>query len=584
MTNRRHLSAVAISLTMTLLAPFLVFAAEEFQPVYQVFEELDVRVPMRDGVMLSANIYRPDDPGRFPVLLMRSPYGNGGKDHKAGHFWAQQGYAVVIQDTRGRYESEGVFDPCRDEAADGYDTQQWAGAQPWCNGKIGTFGGSYVGITQWLPAPLGSPYLVCMMPAVATADVYNLTYPGGAFRLRLWTSWCFAMTAPYAFDLGELNGRLDEVNRSLPLMAQDRQAGWRVSFLRDWLAHPEKDVFWEKSSIKGNYAGIRASVYGIGGWYDFLLEGTLAGFTGMTAPDIDPKVRAGQKLLVGPWNHGAGRRKAGSFDFGEIAKVSTRDLERRWFDSQLKGLDNGMMDEPPVRIFVMGVNQWRNEQEWPLARTRYTKYYFHSKGRANTRHGDGALSTRLPVEEPADIFAYDPENPVPSRADSASFNPFAIGPHDQRPIQDRADVLVYTTPPLKADLEATGPVEVLLYAASSAENTDFTAKLVDVYPDGRAMNLCEGILRASHRNGPEETSNIEPGKAYEYRINLVATSNVFKRGHRVCVEISSSNFPRFDRNLNTGRFAATDTTWVVAEQTVYHSKAYPSCIVLPVIE
>jgi len=576
----------AALLAFTLISAVSLASAEEaVQPASEVLEELDVKVPMSDGVRLSTNIYRPDAPGRFPTLLLRTPYGNGGTGNKGAHFFVRKGYAVVSQDTRGRYESEGAFSPVADERRDGYDAQQWLGEQPWCNGKIGTFGGSYVGITQWAPAPLRSPYLVCMVPVVATADNYDFWYPGGAFRLRLSTSWAFQMAAPFIADLKALGPRIDEINRSLPLLSQDRQAGWRVSFLRDWVSHPQKDTYWSASSIDGDYAAVNAAVYNIGGWFDFLLAGTLEGYTGMTGDDMEPSLRARQKLLVGPWNHAAGRRtKVGEFDFGEEAKVNIRDLQLRWFDSQLKGIDNGILDEPPVRIFTMGVNEWRDADDWPLAQTQYTPYYLSSSGEANTLHGGGKLQLTQSEDDVVDSFVYDPDDPVPSHADTTSYNPFRVGPHDQRPIEERQDVLVYTSEPLEKSLDVTGPVEIILHAASSAANTDFTAKLVDVYPDGRAFNLCEGIIRASHRNGGKVTSNIEPGKVYEYRIDLIATSNVFQAGHRIRVEISSSNFPKFDRNLNTGLPAATDTTWAKAEQTVYHTREYPSRIILPVVE
>jgi len=564
-----------------------VLSAEELsQPVYDVVEELDVKIIMSDGVRLSTNIYRPDAPGRFPVLLMRTPYGNGGPGNKYGHYFAERGYAVVNQDTRGRYESEGVFDPFRNEASDGYDTQQWIGTQVWSNGKIGTVGGSYVGMTQWLPAPLGRPYLVAMIPVVTVSDVYNLGQSGGVFPLRLATSWSFYMTRPYDFDMEELNSRLDEINMSLPLIEQDRHVGWKVLFLRDWLSHPEKDLYWEKASIKGNFAAIKASVLNIGGWYDVFIGETIKNFIGMTSANIDPDIRTTQKIIIGPWSHSIGSftGRLGELDFGENSKTDMRELTLRWFDSRLKGKNTGIMDEPPVKIFVMGENLWRYENEWPLARTDYRKYYFSSNGNANTLNGDGSLFTRLPDRKSTDRFVYDPANPVPSRADGAYYDALATGPHDQRPIEQRADVLVYSTPPLERDLEVTGPVEVVLYAASSAENTDFTAKLVDVHPGGRAFNLCEGIIRASFREGSTDPSNIEPGRVYEYHIDLFATSNVFNKGHRIRVEISSSNFPRFDRNLNTGRNSATDTTWVKAEQSVYHTGEHPSHIVLPVIE
>jgi putative CocE/NonD family hydrolase len=575
MLKRTIPAAIILFLTMTLFLPGPCLAQNVSEATYPVIEELDVKVTMRDGVRLSTNIYRPDTTGKFPVLLARSPYGNGGEGNREAHFFARCGYAVVVQDTRGRYESEGIFDAFQPEALDGYDTQQWIGQQSWCNGKIGTFGGSYVGYTQWMPAALQSPYLVTMLPAVTFSDLHDVVYQNGAFRLDLFTPWSMEMTHPYNVSYSYLAERMDSILMSLPLIEQDRAMGWRVSFLRDWLSHPEHDPYWDRTSMAEAYTSIRVSAYNIGGWYDILLEGTIDNYLKMTAPGIDPKISSKQKLLIGPWIHSMGKRQVGELDFGEEAVFNSSEFGLRWFDSQLKGMDNGVMEEPPVRIFVMGINQWRFENDWPLARAEYRNYYFHSRGIANTLEGDGHLDTKPPKKESPDQYDYHPEDPVPTIG--------TMGPYDQRTVEERPDVLVYTSPPLKKDLEVTGPVKAVVYASSSAVNTDFTAKLVDVYPDGRAIRICEGIIRADHRD-PAPPSNILPGKIYEYQIDLWATSNVFMKGHQVRVEISSSNFPRFDRNLNTGNHFATDTTMTTAQQVIYHSPDYPSRIILPVIE
>ena len=574
-----HIKKNQLAFVLTLTAGLFVPGIQQAQYIpgttYTVLEELDVKVAMRDGVRLSTNIYRPDTDGRFPVLLARSPYGNGGAGNREAHFFASRGYVVVVQDTRGRYESEGVFDAFQAEAEDGYDTQEWIGGQAWCDGKIGTYGGSYVGFTQWMPAALQGPYLVTMVPAVTFSDLHDVVYQNGAFRLDLFTPWSFEMTHPYTIEYSYLAAKMDSVMLSLPLMEQDRAMGWRISFLRDWLSHPEHDLYWERTSMGDNHHNIRASVYNIGGWYDILLQGTIENYTIMTAPGINPEIRGKQRLMIGPWVHSMGRRQVGELDFGEDAEFNSREFGLRWFDSQLRGIDNGIEDEPPVRIFVMGTNHWRYENEWPLARTEYRSYYFHSHENANTIDGDGRLDTRPPRKEQPDRFSYDPSDPAPTIG--------TMGPYDQRGVEERQDVLVYTSPALKNDLEVTGPVKALLYASSSALNTDFTAKLVDVYPDGRAIRICEGIIRADHRDPGDLPSNIIPGRIYPYQIDLWATSNVFLKGHRLRVEISSSNFPRWDRNLNTGRYFATDTTMITAEQVVYHDKGYPSHIILPVI-
>lgn len=550
---------------------------EGSEAVFKVKEELDVKVVMRDGVRLSTNIYRPDAEGKFPVLLMRSPYGNGGAGNRNAHFYAQRGYVVVNQDTRGRYESEGMFDAFQTEGNDGYDTQQWAGTQAWSNGKIGSYGGSYVGFTQWIPAPLQSPYLVTMFPTVTFSDFHDVAYQNGAFRLQLFTPWSIEMTRPFIVNSESVSKKMDSVLMTLPLIEQDRAMGWKIPFLRDWLSHPEHDSYWNRTSVGDNYSKIQTSSYNIGGWFDILLEGTINNYIKMTAPGIDPEISNRQKLMIGPWVHSMGNRKVGELDFGEAAqfKEERTQFMLRWFDNQLKGMDNGVMEEAPVKIFVMGINQWRFEDDWPLPGTDYQDFYFHSKGQANTLNGDGLMNSKPPKKESSDHFVYSPDDPVPTVG--------TMGPYDMRSVEERADVLVYTTPPLKKDLEVTGPVKAVVFASSSAVNTDFTAKLVDVYPDGRAMRICEGIIRADHRDADQAPSPIMPGEVYEYTIDLWATSNVFLEGHQMRVEISSSNFPRFDRNLNTGNYFATDTTVLKAEQTIYHGPEHPSRIILPVI-
>ncbi len=553
------------------------FGQLKSEPEYEVKEELDVKVVMRDGVRLSANIYRPDAEGRFPVLLVRTPYGKGGAGNRHAHFFAQRGYVVVTQDTRGRGESEGVFDAFQSEGIDGYDTQQWAGTQIWSNGKIGTYGGSYVGFTQWIPAALQSPYLISMIPKVSFSDFHEVVYQNGAFRLDLFTPWSIEMTRPALVSAETVSGNMDSVLMSLPLVEQGEAMGWSIPFLRDWLLHPGHDPYWDRTSVGQAYSGIRASVFNIGGWFDIFLGATINNYLKMTAPGMDPEISRKQRLMIGPWVHSTGAREVGELDFGEAAffREEETPFMLRWFDSQLKGMENGTMDDPPVKIFVMGINQWRFENDWPLPDTDYQDFYFHSGGQANSMHGDGHLGRKPARKAFTDQFIYNPEDPVPTIG--------KMGPYDMREVEERSDVLVYTTAPLKEDLEVTGPVKAVVFASSSAVNTDFTAKLVDVYPDGRAMRICEGIIRADHRDPDSFPSPIVPGKIYEYSIDLWATSNVFLKGHQMRVEISSSNFPRFDRNLNTGKNFATDTTMAVAEQTVYHGPDHPSRIILPVI-
>ncbi len=560
-------------------------AEESSQATYKVIEELDVRVEMRDGVTLSTNIYRPDTEGSFPVLLVRTPYGNGGAGSKGAHYWAERGYVYIVQDTRGRFESEGLFYPVIFEAGDGLDTQKWVYEQPWCNGRVGTLGGSYVGMTQWMPALEGSPYVDAMFTSVPYTENYTVAYQNGAYRMRLVSRWYSMMCAPYTVDRDDfVANTIDRMDKHLPLIEQDTVAGWRMPAARDFMMHPEYDSYWEPIRFDGKYGNIKSNVYILAGWFDLFTQQNLKNFEKVTEHALARSGRSEHKIIVGPWAHGGyGNSTLGDLDFGETAGINSTEITQRWFDYQLKDLDTGIMDEPPVKIFVMGENVWRFENEWPLARTEYTKYHLHSSGKANTKDGDGRLSTKKTGNEPQDRYIYDPANPVPSDPNGNVYDDFQNAPIDHSGVEARSDVLVYTSIPLKKDIEITGPVSMTLFASSSAKNTDFTAKLLDVYPDGRAIYLCDGIIRASYRNGPVNTTFIEPGKIYEYTIDMWSISNVFKKGHNIRVEVSSSNFPRFNRNLNTALNNALATDMVTAEQTIYHDESHPSCLVLPVI-
>lgn len=559
-------------------------AGELSQPTFEVKVEMDAKVPMRDGIKLSTNIYRPDAPGQFPVILIRTPYSNGDEKNGEGHFFAKRGYVVAIQDTRGRFESEGEFEPFFDEPLDGYDAQEWVGTQEWSNGKVGTTGGSYVGLTQWLPAPLANEHLVAMFPMETTGDLYKLAYVGGAFNYHTCASWGLTIEASKIEMAALMMRDLDKLFLHLPLMTLDEHALVReVSHLRDWMSHPSYDDYWEPISIRDNYKAIQVPAYNVAGWYDIFSKDSLLEFNGVINSGGNPMAKEHQHIVIGPWAHGSpgDNGKVGEIEFGADSVIDLRELQLKWFDYWLKGIDTGIQDDPPLRIFVMGELVWRDEQEWPLERTQFTKYYLHSKGEANTLSGDGALSIEMPEDEAIDSYIYDPENPVPTKGGNNLVLP--SGPHDQREVEEREDVLVYTSPELDADTEVTGPVIVELYAETTAKDTDFTAKLVDVYPDGRAMNLCDGIIRGRYRESVKTAKLLEPGKIYKYKIDLKVTSNVFKKGHRIRVEISSSNFPRFDRNPNTGNIFAQDAELISATQKIYHDAEHPSHILLPII-
>ena len=580
--------------------------AEQLQTVKV---ETGVEVTMRDGTVLLADVYRPDAPGRFPVVLERTPYDRA--ERRGNHivmplYVAQRGYAVVVEDVRGRYGSDGAFAPFHQERADGYDTIAWCAEQPWSTGKVGMFGGSYVGATQWLAATQQHPALVCMVPAVTPDDYYEgWTYQGGAFALGFAGSWSMlALTlanlpnltrngAVSAGDAERLTAAIDALPQSLGDGAPGALASLdaaQTPFYFEWASHPTDDDYWREVRIADHHQRIGAPALNIAGWFDIFLGGSLRNYVGMRQRGATKGSREGQRLIIGPWSHTTlGLAASGSQYFGLAASPVGMDLlgeHMRWFDHWLKGEDTGVADEAPVRIFVMGENAWRSEQEWPLARTRYVDYYLHSKGGANTLDGDGTLSTEPPGGEPADTFVYDPADPVPTNGGGLCCYPalFPGGPFDQTAIERRQDVLCFTTPPLAEDTEVTGPLSVTLFAATDAPDTDFTAKLVDVCEAGDcAVGLIDGIVRARYRQGTQAAVAITPGEVSEYTIDLWATSNVFKRGHRIRIEISSSNYPRFDRNPNTGEEPAYATKMRPARQTVLHDAQYPSRITLPMI-
>jgi uncharacterized protein len=551
--------------------------------------EHNVRIPMRDGVMLSADIYRPDAPGTFPVILVRTPYSNNSlgalnTGHYQSIFYAERGYAVVQQDVRGRFDADGEFYPFRDEPDDGYDTDEWVGKQPWSSGKIGTMGQSYFGITQLLQAIRGSRYLTAMVPNVTTFDVYdNWMYTGGAFQFGFALPWAVLIDARVNQELSPYDW--GTAFKHLPVSTADEATARKIAFYRDWATHPLRDSYWNGISFEKDHDKVAVPSLGISGWYDIFLKGFLQDHIAITREGKTPAARSGKRMLIGPWVHGLNANPVGAVNFGVGAVTDLARVQLRWYDHWLKGVPNGVDTEPPIKIFVMGENYWRTEKEWPLARTSYVKYYLHSGGRANTLHGDGRLDAAAPAAETPDRFVYDPADPVPTLGGNNCCwtHIVPMGPFDQRSAERRDDVLVYQTAPLTEPIEVTGPISAVLYAATSARDTDWTVKLVDVHPDGFAQNLQDGIVRARYRESRMKAAPVEPERTYEYTVDLWATSNVFLPGHRIRVEVSSSNFPRFDRNLNTGEDTPTATRMTKANQTVYHDGQRPSHVVLPVV-
>ena len=568
------------------------------QPQYQVRVEKNVMVRARDGVALATDLYLPEAPGRFPTLLWRNCYGKDSEGTAEQSKWyASRGYVVAHQDTRGKHASEGIFTHFRDEADDGFDTDEWIGAQPWSNGKIGLMGGSYLGYTQIAQAVRNSRYLASMSASVTTGDVYNgWIYSDGAFFLGFALPWGAVGMDGRVFRFSNpVPAPWSEIFRHLPLSTIAGRTGHDNPVFREWLRHPRADdPYWKDVSYEKDIARVSVPFLVLDGWYDLFLRGALADHAVITTGSPSEAARRFKYLMIGPWGHESGVRNNApdapttgpdrSLDFGPEAAIETRKVYLRWHDRWLKGIDNGVDREPPVRIFVMGENAWRFEHEWPLARTRYTTYYLDGT-RANGVNGGGLLSSAAPVAEDArDAYVYDPASPVPTLGGNTCCSQVPSGPWNQIKAEMRDDVLVYSTPVLEEAVEVTGPIRMKLFAATSARDTDWTAKLVDVHPDGYAQNLADGIIRARYRLGRDAPAALlEPGKIYEYDIDLWATSNVFLPGHRIRVEISSSNFPRFDRNLNTGEDPMTGTRMVTARQTVFRSRHYPSHIVLPVI-
>ncbi len=583
-----------------LLSAFVLFcalAANAAVESYPIKVERAVPVTMRDNTVLRADIYRPDVEGHFPVLLERTPY-NKDEVMVFAITAATRGYVVVVQDVRGRYSSEGEWYPFKYESQDGYDSVEWAAALPYSNGKVGMVGGSYNGATQLLAAIAHPPHLAGIFP-FATASNYHdgWTYQGGAFEQWFGESW----TAGLAQDT--LNRAVRKSTNAMggvptlplnnfpvfnaaSLSAVSDLTQTLAPYFLDWLAHPSYDDYWKRWSIEERYADINVPALSVAAWYDIFQGGSLRNYIGLKAHAGSEAARRGQRLLVIIGGHAGHGRNIGDLDFGPAAEEANETaIALRWYDYLLKGIANEFSKERPVKIFVMGSNVWREEDDWPLARARNTKYYLHSSGKANSIAGDGTLSVAKPSAEALDHFVYDPADPVKTTGGPLCCNlaHLMAGPQDQRPIEARDDVLVYSSPAMGSDVEVTGPVALELYAKSSAVDTDFTAKLVDVYPDGSAQNLTEGIVRARYRDSQERPELMHPEEVYKFAIDLWSTSNLFRKGHKLRLEISSSNFPRFDRNLNTGSYDRKSVEMIKATNSVLHDQQHPSALIVPIV-
>lgn len=568
-------------LLLALLAPNMILAqaVPRNPPAPAGHEELGVTIPMRDGIRLAADVFLPPGAGRWPAVLVRTPYNRKVTFTQATYrFFVQRGYAVVLEDVRGRFASQGVFGPMPQEGPDGNDTINWIAEQPWSDGRVGMAGSSYVGMAQWWAALQDNPHLMAISPTTSGDDEYidRFYSIGGTLQLGHRLVWLAQNLTPpshvrplFSSYIGHLPLRTADVAASGIILPP-----WRAA-----LAHPSYDSYWKGLSVREHIGRIDIPVLSFGGWFDAYAESDLDAFSRLA------KRHQIVETWIGPWAHNPGLRFP-TRDFGPQARIPIRIKQADWFDRWVKRPGN--TEEPPaplLHIFVMGPNVWREEHEWPLARTHYTPLYLSSNGHANSARGDGILHWQPIRKSPPDSFTYDPKNPAPTHGGAICCDPNLLppGPLDQTAVEQRQDVLVYTSAPLTEEIEVTGPVRVVLYVATSANDTDFTAKLVDVQPDGRPLEVTDGIQRLRYRLSLDKPVFVKRNAAYQISVDIGVTSYVFANGHRVRLEVSSSNFPRFDRNLNSPRPNADETKITKARQTVFHEKGYPSAILLPII-
>jgi len=569
-------------------------------PTVPLAIEHNVAMPMRDGTLLRADIYRPAQGTPFPALLVRTPYGEPSVRTAPVLPAIDAGFAVVLQYCRGTGTSDGDFTPFESESDDGVDSIEWCARQDWCDGRVGMWGASYVGMVQLAAAVQAPSALKCLLPIVTPADYYGgLAYRQGAFQLGQLLAW-YTMKSAQTLGYRALAGEdvsadgpelaahvADIANHYRYLPAREMPAVSRIiPGWQRWLDHDRYDQYWREVSYAARRHRITTPALHVGGWFDLFLGGTLDNYQTLRSSAATEHARRHQALIVGPWTHGDQTGTAGELHFGMASSAQAIGLEQLQVGF-LRTFINGEERERGalrVKLFVMGDNVWRDEEDWPLARTVWTRWYLHA---------DGGLSPEAPpADAPASRYRYDPADPVPT-AGGPTLIPaspdgsvsWMAGPRDQRAIEARSDVLSFTSDVLPEDLEVTGPLVVTLHAATSAADTDFTARLVDVWPDGRAIGIADGIVRARYRDGSGQPAPVTPGRVYDYSIDMIGTSQVFKAGHRVRVDIASSNFPCFDRNPGNGAPAATATErdFVIAEQTMCHDAAHPSFITLPVI-
>jgi uncharacterized protein len=570
-----------------------VFAAQIGMATHEGVLRKDMAVKMRDGVVLRADVWLPKEDGRFPTLVYRTPYGKGDATKEWTTFAkaVKRGYAVVIQDVRGRYASDGEFAPYQNEGRDGYDTIEWAAQQSWSDGNVGTFGLSYPGAVQWLAAVEDPPHLKAMVPAMTFSTPRNFFYSGGLFD-GSWLEWIWMNIAPDARKRNGLPGPKTEkeaaaswkkeherIEGFLPL-AQLPDLKEAAPYYYEWLEHPPADAWWDWAEMRNKYNRVHCAVLNFSGWYDegYGPDGATTNFNGLLA------ARRGEaefrtRTVIGPWTHGGeDSRKSGERDFGPTAPIDYDELILRWMDHYLRGIGNGVEREKSVRIFVMGKNEWRDDEEWPLKRAKTESFYFARKGGSERQ---GTLERKPGGSQTGEsMFLSDPAHPV---TDAYA----KYGAHDYRALAGREDVLVFDSELMKEDLEVTGPIQTEVYVSADVRDFDLWARLIDVAPDGTAFNLMSpglDVLRASYRDETVEPERIEPGKIHKLELNRMMTSNVFLKGHRIRVQISGAFYPHFSRNLQTGKSEIVSAEMQRGRITIHHDADHMSRIMLPVVQ
>ena len=566
-------------------------------PTHEVTVDRRVPVPMRDGTVLRADVYRPAAPGRYPVIVERVAYELDARVAPYAEFYASRGYVFVGQNTRGTFWSEGADTVGRDdgwgERKDGYDTIEWAGVQPWSNGRVGTVDGSYSGFTQYLLVPTRPPHLATMFVRMGPSEGYqDMAFPGGIGVPATPFWWVRQLLSRYTHEsaaagseaivarLQKAVGDPEAVMNHLPSGECPVVDGITDSFAES-MRHPEDGAYWWPLNARRMLHEVDTPIMHLGGWFDDFLSSTLTCFSGIRENGRSEETRRDQRLLVGPWIHGPlapDDRQAGELDFGPATSLGINEYRLRWFEHWLGGVDNGVMDTAPVRLFLMRANRWVDFDEWPPPGVQYRSMFLREgSGARESSLNNGGLSLDKPSEgEQPDTYEYDPANPVPALTLSLRH-----GPTDHRSVEGR--MLTYTSEALQRDLTVIGPVKLVLHAGSSAPDTDWIARLCDVWPDGRSMSLCRGGLRARYRNSFEKPELMKPGQAYQFEVDLAATAQVFRAGHRLRVQVASTEFPVRERNMNTGGVNSEEAVGRVARNTVFHDPARPSHLVLPVM-